>query len=198
MLDPSGMYPKGFHPIQVNRRRDFRGRAQSFTPTLRPKRYFLIDFGLSRRHSSRNALDQPIRGGDKSAPEHRRGNLCNPFHTDIYYLGNLVRERFLKVRQNVQTLVGYAAYAIYQLYNGFEFMIGLVDAMTDENPAERPTIESVISRFSYIRDSLSEFKLRSLITSKKDPSLVTTYRYARQVVRTVEYIILQKAAIPYA
>jgi len=63
-------------------------------------------------------------------------------HTDIYYLGNLVRERFLKVRQNVQTLVGYAAYAIYQLYNGFEFMVGLVDAMTDENPAERPTIEN--------------------------------------------------------
>ena len=77
-------------------------------------------------------------------------------------------------------------------------MVGLVDPMTDENPAERPTIENVISRFSYIRDSLSEFKLRSLIISKKDPSLVTSYRYVRQVVRTVEYIILQKAAIPYA
>lgn len=180
MLDPSGMYPKGFHPIQINRRRDFRGRAKRFTRTLRPTRYYLIDFGLSRRYNSRNALDQPIRGGDKSAPEHRFGNLCNPFHTDIYYLGNLVRERFLK------------------LYNGFEFMVGLVDAMTDENPGERPTIENVISRFSDIRDSLSELKLRSLITSKKDPSLVTTYRYVRQVVRTVEYIILKKAAIPYA
>ena len=77
-------------------------------------------------------------------------------------------------------------------------MVGLVDAMTDENPAERPTIENVISRFSYIRDSLSEFKLRSLIASNKDPSLVTAYRYARQVIRTVEYTILEKAAIPYA
>ncbi|KAI0274570.1 kinase-like domain-containing protein [Russula aff. rugulosa BPL654] len=180
MLDPSGMYPDGFHPIQVNRRRDFRGRAKRFTRTLRPTRYYLIDFGLSRRYSSRNALDQPIRGGDKSAPEHRVRNLCNPFHTDIYYLGNLVRERFFKV------------------YNGFGFMAGLVNAMTDENPAERPTIENVISRFSYIRDSLSEFKLRSIITSKKDPRVVTTYRYARQVVRTAQYMILQKAAIPYA
>ena len=198
MLDPSGMYPKGFHPIQINRRRDFMGRAKRFTRTLRPSRYYLIDFGLSRRYSSRNTLDQPIRGGDKSAPEHRLGSLCNPFHTDIYYLGNLVRQYFLKVRRNRQTLVDYVAYANQQVYNGFEFMVGLVDAMTDENPAERPTIENVISRFSYIRDSLSEFKLRSVITSKKDPSLVTTYRYARQVVRTVEYIILQKAAIPYA
>jgi len=95
-------------------------------------------------------------------------------------------------------LVGYTAYAIHQVYNGFDFMVGLVNAMTVENPAERPTIENVISRFSYIRDSLGEFKLRSLITSKKDPSLVTTYRYACQVVRTVEYIILQIPAIPYA
>ena len=69
--------------------------------------------------------------------------------------------------------------------------------MTDENPAERPTIEDVILRCSYIRDSLSEFKLRSLITAKMDPKLVTAYRYARQVVRTVEYTVLEKAAIPY-
>ena len=58
----------------------------------------MIDFGLSRRYSSRNVLDEPLRGGDKSAPERGHGELCNPFHTDIYYLGNLVREFFLKVR----------------------------------------------------------------------------------------------------
>ena len=106
MLDPSGMYPDGFHPTRNNRRGDFRGRAIRFTRTFRPTRYYLIDFGLSRRYSSRNALDQPIRGGDKSAPEHRVGNLCNPFHTDIYYLGNLLRKHFLFVRHNVQILVG--------------------------------------------------------------------------------------------
>ena len=42
------------------------------------------------------------------------------------------------------------------MYNGFEFIVGLVDAMTDENPAERPAIENVILRFSYIQDSLRE------------------------------------------
>ena len=34
--------------------------------------------------------------------------------------------------------------------------------------------------------------------SKEDPSLVTDYWYVRQVVRTVEYIILQKVAISCA
>lgn len=143
-------------------------------------------------------MDEPLRGGDKSAPEHLHGRLCNPFHTDIYYLGNLVRERFIKVIIHLQPWVGYEAYAILQVYNGFEFMLDLVDEMTKENPVDRPTIEEVITMFSSIRDSLSEYKLRSLIMAKKDPRIITTYRYARQVVRTVEYLILQKAAIPYA
>ena len=197
MLDPSGMYPKGFHPVQIDRSRDFRGTAKRFTRTWRPTRYYLIDFGLSRRYSSRNALDEPLRGGDKTAPEHRLGRLCNPFYTDIYYLGNLIRQRFLRVHGTL-LLVHHVAYGILQAYNGFEFMAGLVGEMTNENPVERPTIEDVISRFSRIRKSLGEFKLRSPIMSKKDPGLITTYRCARQVVRTVGYIVWRKAAIPYA
>jgi len=101
MLDPSGMYPKGFHPVNIHRRRDFKGRAKRFTRTRRPSRYYLVNFGLSRQYNSRNELEVPLRGGDKSAPEHQLPRLCNPFHTDIYYLGNLVRERFLKVIQNL-------------------------------------------------------------------------------------------------
>jgi hypothetical protein len=74
----------------------------------------------------------------------------------------------------------------------------LVDAMTHDDPRERPEIEEVISRFSHIRASLGRFKLRSLITAKKDPSIMTTLRYTRQVFRTVEYILMRKAAIPPA
>jgi hypothetical protein len=72
----------------------------------------------------------------------------------------------------------------------------LVGAMTAIEPAKRPTIEEVVEKFSYIRNSLSEFKLRSLIASRKDPALITTYRYTCQAIRTLEYIILQKPAIP--
>ena len=98
MLDPSEMYPDGYHPVQLNRSRDFKRRAKRHTRTERPPRYYLIDFGLSRRYHSRDALDDPLRGGDKSAPEHMRVGRCNPFRTDIYYLGNLVRTHFMQVR----------------------------------------------------------------------------------------------------
>ena len=83
--------------VKTNQRRDFKSKLQRFGRTQRPPRYYLIDFGLSRQYSSQNAIDDPLSGGDTSAPEHQSGRQCNPFQTDIYHLGNLVRERFIKV-----------------------------------------------------------------------------------------------------
>ncbi|KAH9970468.1 hypothetical protein BJV74DRAFT_259645 [Russula compacta] len=97
MFDPSGMYPNGFHPVKIDRKRNFKGKTTAHTRTHRPPRYILIDFGLSRQYSTRDVTDRPLRGGDKSAPEHRTQWPSNPFHTDIYYIGNLVREHFMKV-----------------------------------------------------------------------------------------------------
>ncbi|KAI0274585.1 hypothetical protein BGY98DRAFT_992740 [Russula aff. rugulosa BPL654] len=131
MFDASEMYPKGYHPVQLNRSLNFKEQAERYARKVRPPRYYLIDFGLSRQYSSRNALDPPLSGGDKSASKHRHGGRCNPFRTDIYYLGNLVREHFI-------------------LYNSFEFMRELIGAMADENPAMRPTIEEVIENVDEI------------------------------------------------
>ena len=77
-------------------------------------------------------------------------------------------------------------------------MKGLVDAMTDEDPEKRPTIEDIISRFSHIQNSLSRIKLRTFITAQKDPSLFTACRHTRQVVRTAKYALLRKDPIPLA
>jgi len=63
-----------------------------------PSVYYFIDFGLSRQYPSRDVMDEPLRGGDRSAPEHRSQRRCNPFQTDIYYIGNLVRQEFMEVR----------------------------------------------------------------------------------------------------
>ena len=101
MLDPSGMYPDSFHPADPRKSKDFRRKAKGYSRTRRPTRYLLIDFGHSRFYDPANGppLDQPLSGGDKSAPEHRDGKTpCNPFPTDVYYLGNLVREDYMQVR----------------------------------------------------------------------------------------------------
>jgi serine/threonine protein kinase len=166
MFDPSEMYPQGFHPIQMDRSRDFQGRARRYTRTQRPPRYYLIDFGLSRQYGSRQALDVPLRGGDESAPEHRNTTPCNPFYTDIYYLGNLVRREFI------------------QKYNGFEFMQDLFDEMTHIDPAKRPSIEDVMANFLHICESLSESKRCSPLVFKHKPSFFTVFRRAIQALLT--------------
>jgi len=100
MLDPSNMYPDSFHPVDNRRSKDFRRKARWYSRTRRPTRYLLIDFGLSRRYDPANGppLEIPLRGGDKSAPEHQDMKTpCNPFPTDVYYLGNLVREDYMEV-----------------------------------------------------------------------------------------------------
>lgn len=71
------------------------------TATRRSPRYYFIGFGLSRQYPSRDAMDEPLPGGDESAPEHRSSRVCNPFHTDIYYIGNLVRKEFMEVCDRV-------------------------------------------------------------------------------------------------
>ncbi|KAI0265928.1 hypothetical protein BC834DRAFT_955198 [Gloeopeniophorella convolvens] len=124
MYDPSGMYPHGYHPVKTERNKNFKGKATSFTRTQRPPRYYFIDFGLSRQYSSRDATDEPLRGGDKSAPEHRSKKPCNPFHTDIYYIGNLVREEFTKK------------------YHGFDFMTELIQDMIHEDPTRRCNVRA--------------------------------------------------------
>ena len=97
MFDLSGMYPQGCHPVQLDWSMDFKERAKRFSRTERPPRYYFINFGLSRQYTSLDVSDEPVYGSDKSAPEHRHGGRCNPFRTDIYHLGNLVRDCFMRV-----------------------------------------------------------------------------------------------------
>ena len=72
-----------------------------FDPSeMHPKKgpRYMIYFSLSRRYLSQEVIEEPLHVGDKSVPEHQHGTKCNPFYTDIYYLGNLVRREFIDVR----------------------------------------------------------------------------------------------------
>ncbi|KAJ7677624.1 hypothetical protein B0H17DRAFT_847449, partial [Mycena rosella] len=79
-VEPSQPHPHGFHPVNVWRNPANDGFASYITRTKCRPRYYIIDFGLSCCY-----------GPEKSPLEHRRPSRCNPFHTDIYYLGNLLK-----------------------------------------------------------------------------------------------------------
>ncbi|KAI0040918.1 hypothetical protein FA95DRAFT_1683534 [Auriscalpium vulgare] len=183
VLDPSGMYPNSFHPVKMNRSKNFLWFAKSYTRTQRPPRYFLIDFGLSRYYDpARGApLDHAIRGGDKSVPEFRGYPDCpphNPFQTDIYYLGNLLRTDFI------------------QKYVGFEWLEALVGDMCHEDPSMRPPIGVVASQFAEVSSTLTTWKLRSRLVGRKDSFIFGPYRWIRHVYRTTGYILTRTPAVP--
>ena len=75
-------------------------------------------------------------------------------------------------------------------------MEDLVSAMTRQHPADRPRIEDVIERFKEIRGSLSKIKLRSALKPKEAPIIICAALEIWQYVRTIQYILSRKAAIP--
>lgn len=102
MMDPRPMYPDMFHPLSPDMDVALRKKAKHFTRTERPVKYYFIDFGISGCYPSNEATPSamvPVHvGGDRTVPEFQRlAEMHDPFPTDIYYVGNLVRETFLQV-----------------------------------------------------------------------------------------------------
>ncbi|KAI0041334.1 hypothetical protein FA95DRAFT_1501637 [Auriscalpium vulgare] len=183
VLDPSGMYLNSFHPVKLNRTKDFHWFAKSYTRTQRPPRYYLIDFGLSRYYDPARGtpVDVAVRGGDKSVPEFRdylNKPRHNPFPTDIYYIGNMLRTDFI------------------QKYYGFEWLEPLVADMCHEDPSMRPPIGVVASRFAEVSGALTNWKLRARLVGRKDSFIFGPFRWIRHVYRTTGYIITRTPAVP--
>src|ERR1700733_3381150 len=100
MFDAAPMYPEGFYPhfSYQDKRPDFKGRARYYARTQRPPKYYWIDFGISTQYDSVSSrfLEHRIWGGDRSVPEFQDNEgPHDPFPTDVYYIGNLIKLYFI-------------------------------------------------------------------------------------------------------
>ncbi|KAH9476241.1 hypothetical protein JR316_0011812 [Psilocybe cubensis] len=193
MMDPTEMYPEGFHPVEYQSNRDLTGRAyQKYTRTERPPKYYWIDFGLSVRFDKSDKFPQAItlRGGDKSAPEFR--DLANvytkrdPFPTDIYYLGNLIRMFFTEGHPLI----------IYGFKPGLHFMKPLVAAMVQENMSKRPTIDQCVTHLEEIIRSQSACTLRSQVWHSNDDVFEYLIRFFPHWARRLKFMITRTPPVP--
>ncbi|EIN05722.1 hypothetical protein PUNSTDRAFT_137215 [Punctularia strigosozonata HHB-11173 SS5] len=128
MFDPREIFPRLYHPVKIHRNMELTGSAKYSTRTLHPPRYYFIDLGLTGYYGSPThpPLVDQIWGGDKTVPEFQRSsNPCDPFATDVYYIGNVVRTRLL------------------QRYKGLEFLESLVARMVDGAPQKRPLMSAI-------------------------------------------------------
>ncbi|KAJ7475413.1 kinase-like domain-containing protein [Mycena galericulata] len=188
MMDATPLYPTPYHPIHRDRSRNYKHRVSSLTRTQRPVKYYLIDFGLSRKYPAgvHAPLEPIIVGGDKTVPEFRNtpemAEECDPFPTDVYYIGNLMRTEFLEGSMFVRKKLG------------FEFLRPLMIDMVQDDPALRPTMDEVVERFDKIVRELSRRKLRSRVAKFQD---VLDYYYAvTHWFRKLVYIVKRTAPIP--
>ena len=137
---------------------------------------------MSRQYISREVLDEPHRGGDKSA-------VIRVVQSVLYgyILPGQSRPLGIHTGKTIKCLADNGANEVrYQKYHGFEFMQDLIDEMTHLDPEKRSSIDDVVA--SHVRESLSEFKLRSPIISKNKPSLFAVFRHAQQALLTLQYI----------
>ena len=93
MLESEKMFPEGYHPRKDVRKPDLSGPAKFYTRTQRPSKYFIIDFGMSRRYESDNDSPMELTVTEKGV------QLQNPFQVDIHLAGELLRQVFLDVSQ---------------------------------------------------------------------------------------------------
>ncbi|KAG1753328.1 hypothetical protein EDB19DRAFT_1668617 [Suillus lakei] len=181
MMDPRQMYPHPFHPCRPSRRLDVKGWAKHRPRTECPPRYLFIDFGISRRYqASQDApLEPPIWGGYKDVPEFQTSNeSCNPFPTDVWYLGFALQQQLLNV------------------YRGLGFMEPLISDMIQTDPAKRPTMDEVMSRFVPTYNALSTWKLRSRAVMKEEWIITRPFRHLFHWLRCLRFLWRRLPAIP--
>ncbi|KAK0472884.1 hypothetical protein IW261DRAFT_1553241 [Armillaria novae-zelandiae] len=160
VLDPDKMYPEGFNPV---------------SPNLAPNR---SDLKLRYDPSNGPPMEPPISGGDKHAPEHSIITVnppwvddCNPFPTDMYYLGSLLKRTFF-----VDT------------FPPLQFLSPLIDDMIQWDPNMRPTIGEVIQCFAVLCNQQTTWQLRL----PGCPERATFHQKLRQL----KYFLLRISPLP--
>ncbi|KAF8829573.1 hypothetical protein HHX47_DHR3000455 [Lentinula edodes] len=186
-MEANSMFIRQYHPMAPKKRYDWNGRALHFSRTRRPPRYYLIDFGCSRMYdpSQPRPLEYSLKSGGYIPPEGLADMPCDPFATDVFFLGNLMRTSFLD-GDPVMRQPG---------VSGFEFLRPLVSDMVADDPSKRPTMDEVASRFSGIVGKLRWWKLRSRAV-QKDEFLSTPFRAVYHLFWTASMMLLLKPAIP--
>lgn len=102
MVDPKHMWLEPYHIMAPSMNRAYTGQVKDpYTRTARPPKYYIIDFGISRRYSPDDLHPQETlaEGGDRTIPEFQNGHTPHdPFAVDIYCVGNVIRKFILEVR----------------------------------------------------------------------------------------------------
>ncbi|KAH9481864.1 hypothetical protein JR316_0006394 [Psilocybe cubensis] len=165
MMDPSKVIPKGTHFVlwQSHTGKPFKKFEWKTRWSVKPVQYYIIDFGISMKCLDKDAQGLGQWGQDKTVPEMLKNEWCNLLMVDIYQLGNVFKQ-------------------CLSTYQGLDAFAELADAMTKQNPNERPTAaESVRMCKKIIADTTGTdnmtnrvWKIKRLVDGKLGSGLMLT------------------------
>ncbi|KAG5636277.1 hypothetical protein H0H81_008563, partial [Sphagnurus paluster] len=131
--------------------------------SVRPNKYYLIDFGSSRKYRTDERKESEIGriGRHRPAvPELTLPKLYDPFKLDVYQLGK-------------------ALLWVVEEYEGLEVFIPMLKAMMSSDPASRPLPSETLKELDL--DRLSYWKLSSRVWLRTETWLNRAYIMASQV-----------------
>ncbi|KAK7689873.1 hypothetical protein QCA50_006512 [Cerrena zonata] len=135
MMDANAMFPQGFHPLQIYFLPDAKTVAFYKSRANISVRYYYVDFGLSSHFSSDIHPTEVtgIYGRDQDVPELSDNVPYNPFKTDIFIIGNMLRNEF------------------YEKYSNVGFLLPLIESMMRHDPEERPDASDALNLWRELR-----------------------------------------------
>ncbi|KAG9227555.1 hypothetical protein CCMSSC00406_0000799 [Pleurotus cornucopiae] len=125
-----------------------------------------------------------IYGADKTVPEFETSESCDPFPTDVYTLGNMIKEEFMEGSRFDKRKLG------------FDFMKPLVADMTQADPTKRPTMDEVVERFEKIRKDLTPWKLRSRVVEVPESPFTMAFRNLGHWKRRIWFMARRVPPVP--
>ncbi|KAF4577159.1 hypothetical protein EYR36_005146 [Pleurotus pulmonarius] len=186
LMDAQTLYIDKYHPSRPDSKLAIDGSPRHYTRTQVPVKYYLADFGLSRQYRPEDlpASEDVIYGSDKTVPEFETSESCDPFPTDVYTLGNMIREEFIEGSRFDKRKLG------------FDFMKPLITDMTQTDPSKRPTMDEVVERFEKIRKDLIPWKLRSRVVEVPESPFSKAFRNLGHWKRRIWFIARRVPPVP--
>ncbi|RPD57479.1 hypothetical protein L227DRAFT_613501 [Lentinus tigrinus ALCF2SS1-6] len=182
MYDPLHMYYEGFyHPLLRDRNYELTGKAKHRTRTDQPVKYFFVSFGKANRYwDTTRPRESPLLDRKMTLGElqHLDDRPVDPFKTDIYALGKMVRTTVL------------------MKFKGVSFLAPLVKDMLQDNASKRPTAPDVVRRFNALLGALTERQLRARLVPAYEEPVLAVRRNICHRFRTMRYKLQDKDAVP--
>ncbi|KAG6372235.1 hypothetical protein JVT61DRAFT_8035 [Boletus reticuloceps] len=167
MPDPINLYLHSFHPVETMLNKDCSGSAKHFTRTQRPPKYYFI----------------------------RADTILQTPTPEMYRFGVATR-KCLSFRIPTSPAIHSLRMFSTLKKRGFEFMKPLVADMIQADPAERPNMNEVVSRFAVIRRELNGRKLRARPVGTDEDLFDRIARTTSHWKRRIVFVAKGVSAIP--